>query len=213
MVRPRHRQENLDPRWRSATAGADRGLGGAAAAGVALDATLGVLVGARLPEAVLTEASRDAAGGLQLYRRAPLLLAAGKTVLVVGLGGAHGSAPDPRLVAYARSLAGLQQEGIDEVWCVAIHNPYILGAWGLALDVGSALRLLADRQGHWTRALDRAEAAPGGGLQPSARPYVLLARDGIVRAFSDAASGLSSAVLRERLLLWAAENARAARLN
>ena len=211
MITPRHLHEAFVPVWRSVAAGTDGAVADEAPAGSPPHAA--VAPGARLPEAVLTEACRDAAGGLQLCRQSPTHLAAGKTVLVVGLGGAHGSAPDPRLVAYARSLEGLQQQGIDEVWCVAIHNPYILGAWGLALATGRALRLLADRQGQWTRALGRAVAAPGCGLQPSARPYVLLAREGVVRAFSDAAIGLPAAVLRERLLLWAAENARAARLN
>jgi peroxiredoxin len=119
-------------------------------------------------------------GYLRLHERRPVDFSAGKRVLIFGVGGAFADRPTAKIRHYAQLAAQLGGAAIDEVWCVAIHDPYIVGLWGVDLLPQPYFRLLCDATGDWTAASGLADPESIGGDRPAAVEYSLLMLSGAV---------------------------------
>jgi len=109
----------------------------------------------------------------------PLLV--GKRVVIIGIAGAYAANGDACVSDCVRFSSDLRASGVDEVWCVVIQNPYVLGVWGLDAFAEGRVRLFSDRDGRWARALGfvcEAESVEG---QVRALPYALLVEDAVVK--------------------------------
>lgn len=109
----------------------------------------------------------------------PLLV--GKRIVIVGIAGAHAATADKRISECVRFYGTWRACGVDEVWCVVIHSPYVLGLWALDALAAGRIRFFSDRDGSWTRAigLDSQTFAVDG--QVRALPYSLIVEDGVVK--------------------------------
>lgn len=72
-------------------------------------------------------------------------------------------------------------KGIDEIWCVAVNDAFVMGAWGRDRDVQGRIRMLADGSGKWTRALGLEFDLSERGLGVRSQRYSAVIEDGIVR--------------------------------
>ena len=64
---------------------------------------------------------------------------------------------------------------------MAVNDPFVMQAWGKDQHVPAGLRLLADGNGDFTRALGMTFDASGYGMGIRSKRFALYADDGIVR--------------------------------
>jgi peroxiredoxin/glutaredoxin len=137
----------------------------------------------RVPEGqfhVITEQ-----GGLQAVSSAEVF--EGRTVVVFALPGAFtptcSSAHVPRYEELAKPLAAA---GVDEIVCVSVNDAFVMDAWGRDQGV-NAVRLLADGNGDWTKAMGLLVDKRSLGFGQRSWRYAMLVRDGVIeRQFIEA---------------------------
>ncbi|MBC7431054.1 MAG: peroxiredoxin [Rubritepida sp.] len=108
------------------------------------------------------------------------LFGAGTTVLF-GVPGAFtppGTAkPLPGFVHHA---ADFRAKGVTKVVCMAVNDPFVMGAWGRDQGVGEHVVMLADGSAEFTRALGVELDLTARGLGVRCQRFVLVAKDGRV---------------------------------
>ena len=83
--------------------------------------------------------------------------------------------------SFVRVMDALKAEGVDEVACVAVNDPFVLEAWGRDTGAEAAgIIMLADAESALTKALDLAFSAPARGLIDRSQRYAMLVEDGVV---------------------------------
>ncbi|MFM7532375.1 MAG: peroxiredoxin [Rubrivivax sp.] len=116
--------------------------------------------------------------------------AAGKTVALFAVPGAFTpTCSAQHLPGFVQHAQELREAGIDEIWCLSVNDPYVMGAWGKDQGTAGKVRMVGDGNGAFTTAagmmLDR--SAAGLGMR-SAR-YSMLVVDGTVRTLNLEAPG------------------------
>jgi len=137
-----------------------------------------ITVGARLPGAQLMHIGADGPEAVDLGKRL-----AGHKVALFGLPGAY-TAPCTNLhvPSFVRTADKLRGKGVDEIICVAVNDPFVLGAWAESTGGAKAgIHFLGDPDGAFTRAIGMNFDAPPLGLYGRSLRYSLLAEDGVVR--------------------------------
>lgn len=141
---------------------------------------MSIHVGRRLPDAELLEMGADGPVAVNLSQRL-----AGRRVVLFALPGAFtGVCTTAHVPSFIRTRAGFAAKGVDEVICVAVNDPFVMGAWGQATGaIAAGITLLADAGGAFTRAVGMEYSAPERGLIGRSLRYALVAVDGIVTVF------------------------------
>jgi glutaredoxin/glutathione-dependent peroxiredoxin len=108
---------------------------------------------------------------------------AGKKVVLFGLPGAFTRTCSERhLPSYVTHYAELKAKGVDTIACLAVNDPFVMGAWGKQHQADDKVVMLGDGSGDFTRAigleLDRIKEAMGIRSQR----YSMLVEDGVVKA-------------------------------
>jgi len=83
----------------------------------------------------------------------------------------------PGFVAGAQSLEG---KGIDAVACVSVNDAFVMDAWGKAQGATGKVRMLADGNGDFTRAVGLELDATGFGMGKRSQRYAMVVKDGKV---------------------------------
>src|SRR5690606_14556333 len=87
---------------------------------------------------------------------------------------------EKHLPGYLEAAEQLKSKGVDEIWCVAVNDPFVMGAWGQSLGVNGRIRMLGDGSGIWTKSLGLELALADKGLGVRSQRYSALLRDGVV---------------------------------
>ena len=123
-----------------------------------------VSVGEQLPSGKLFEMTAD--GPAQVETAS---LFEGRRVALFGVPGAFTptchNTHVPSFVAAAKELSA---KGVDEIICISVNDPFVMGNWAEATGAGAAgIRMLADADGSFTKAmgLDFDGSAVGLGLR------------------------------------------------
>src|SRR5947209_19014829 len=66
----------------------------------------------------------------------------------------------PGFLAQARAI---RAKGVDEIVCLSVNDAFVVGAWGKANEAAGKVRMVADGNGEFTRAVGRALDASGFG--------------------------------------------------
>lgn len=104
----------------------------------------------------------------------------GKRVVVFGLPGAYTPTCSAKHVpGYVAQLDKLKAKGIDEVWCVAVNDGYVMAAWGKDQGAIGKLRMLGDGSAELTKKLGLEVELPGMGTRM--RRCSLLVDNGVVK--------------------------------
>lgn len=152
-----------------------------------------VKVGDRIPDGKLHEALEfDAATGCPMNPREVSVsaAAAGKKIAIFAVPGAFTpTCTMKHLPGYVENLDKLRASKVDEVWCVATNDAFVMAAWGRDRKATGKIRMLADGSGTWTRALglDMDLTARGMGLR--SQRYSMLLDDGVIRQLNVEAPG------------------------
>lgn len=141
--------------------------------------------GERLPEGMLEEFNETEQPGCPVgpAKLNAAELAKGKRIVIIGLPGAFTPTCSAKHVpGYVANYDKLRAKGVDEIWCISVNDPHVMGAWGRDQKSGGKVRMLADGQADYTKKLGLEIDVPARGWGIRARRYSMLVEDGVVKA-------------------------------
>ncbi len=164
-----------------------------------------IKVGERVPDATLTEFIETETEGCTLGPNAFQVsnLVKGKKILMFALPGAFTPTCSAKHVpGYIEHYNAIKAKGVDEIWCVAVNDAFVMGAWGRDQKVSGKIRMMADGSAQWTKALGMEFDLTARGMGVRSQRYAALLDDGVVKVLhleepgkfevSDAASMLKA---------------------
>jgi peroxiredoxin (alkyl hydroperoxide reductase subunit C) len=146
-----------------------------------------VKVGDRLPEATLSEFNETESPGCPIGPRQVKVSEAtrGKKIVIFGLPGAFTPTCSAKHVpSYLQNYDQLKAKGIDEVWCVAVNDPFVMGAWGREQKAGGKVRMMGDGSAEFAKATGLTLDLTARGMGIRSDRYAMLVDDGVVKALS-----------------------------
>ena len=131
--------------------------------------------GERIPEAIL----QYVADGV--HKIDTLALFEGRKLVLFSVPGAFTPTCSERhLPGFVEHFDAFRERGI-EVACMAVNDPFVMQAWGESQHVPAGMRMLADGNADFTRALGLEMDASGFGMGTRSKRFALYAEDGVVR--------------------------------
>src|SRR5262245_49985239 len=115
-----------------------------------------IQVGDRLPDAKLTEFNKVESPGCSIGPHGFNVseLTKGKKIAIFGVPGAFTPACSAQhLPGFVNNINALKAKGVDEVWCVAVNDAYVMNAWGEEQKATGKVRMMADGSAEFTKAL------------------------------------------------------------
>jgi peroxiredoxin len=135
-----------------------------------------IKVGDSMPDAKLTAATL--AGPKELTTGE---IFAGKKVVLFAVPGAFTPTCSAKhLPGYLQNLDALKAKGVDTVACIAVNDPFVMGAWAKDQDVGDTVLMLADGSAAFTRQLGLELDLSARGLGVRSQRYAMVVDDGKV---------------------------------
>src|SRR5215831_10584678 len=103
-----------------------------------------IQVGDALPDATVTESTEfGEACPLAPKKLSVAEISQGKKIVVFGLPGAFTPTCSAKHVpGYVAELDALRRKGVDEVWCIAVNDGFVMAAWGKELGAIGKVRML-----------------------------------------------------------------------
>ena len=78
----------------------------------------------------------------------------GKRVVLFSVPGAFTPTCNAKhLPGYLQQAAALHGKGIDTIACMAVNDVFVMNAWGKSVNVGDSVKMLADGNGEYAKAL------------------------------------------------------------
>jgi len=134
---------------------------------------------------------------------------AGKTIAIFGLPGAFTPTCSAQHVpGYVQQAESLRAAGVDEVWCVAVNDAFVMGAWGREQKTAGKVRMMADGSADFARALGLTLDLTTRGMGVRSQRYSMLVVDGIVKTLNVEAPGKFEVSDADTLLAQAKEAAK-----
>ena len=159
-----------------------------------------IKIGDSLPTATLTESTVFGEACPAAPERVKVAEAAeGKRLVIFGLPGAFTpTCSAQHLPGYVQHLEALKAKGIDEVWCVAANDGFVMAAWGRERGAIGKVRMLGDGGADFARALGLSVDIPGMGTRM--QRFSMLVEDGVVRQLNVEERGKYGASSAETML-------------
>lgn len=134
-------------------------------------------VGDKLPEATFPIMGPEGPATLSLGDKL-----AGRKVVIFALPGAFSRTCDAsHLPSFIRTKAGFAEKGVEEIMCLAVNDPFVMGAWGASSGANDAgITMLADAEGAFTQAVGMEFDAPVVGFYGRSKRYAMVVEDGVV---------------------------------
>ncbi len=108
-------------------------------------------------------------------------LTKGKTIVLFAVPGAFTPTCSMKhLPGFVEKAADIRGKGVDDIVCLSVNDAFVMGAWGKAHDTGDKVRMLADGNGDFTRALGLEMDASGFGMGQRSKRYAMVVKDGTV---------------------------------
>jgi peroxiredoxin len=162
-----------------------------------------IKIGDRLPEGSLSEFIEVGSAGCSLgpntFKVAELTK--GKKIAIFGLPGAYTPTCSAQHVpGYLRLAADLKAKGVDEIWCISVNDAFVMGAWGRDQKATGTVRMMADGNGDFSKALGLDADFSKFGMGTRSQRYSLLAEDGVVKQLNVEQAGKFEVSNAETLL-------------
>jgi peroxiredoxin len=114
---------------------------------------------------------------------------AGKKVALFAVPGAFTRTCSQRhLPSYVTNAAQLKAKGVDTIACLAVNDPFVMGAWGKEHKAGDIV-MLGDGSGDFTRAIGLELDRIKEGMGIRSQRYSMLVENGVVKALHVEAPG------------------------
>ena len=143
-----------------------------------------IQIGDRLPEGTLAEFVETETAGCTLgpntFQVADLVK--GKTVAIFGLPGAFTPTCSAQHVpGFVQNAEAFKAKGVDEIWCISVNDAFVMGAWGRDQNAGGTVRMMADGNAAFTKALGLDADFSKHGMGTRSQRYSMLVVDGVVK--------------------------------
>jgi peroxiredoxin (alkyl hydroperoxide reductase subunit C) len=151
-----------------------------------------IAVGQKLPNATLYEFLDEATEGCTIGPNAFEVekLAAGKKVVIFALPGAFTPTCSAKHVpSYVEHFDAIKAKGVDEIWCISVNDPFVMGAWGRDQKVGNKIRMLGDGSAEFTKKLGLELDLTARGFGVRSDRYAMIVEDGVVKTLDREAPG------------------------
>ena len=151
-----------------------------------------IKVGDNLPGATLMEYVEVEGNGCSIGPN-PVDVAkatAGKTIALFALPGAFTPTCSAKHVpSYVEHFDAIKAKGVDEIWCVSVNDPFVMGAWGRDPKVGKKIRMMGDGSGEFTKKMGIELDLTARGLGMRSDRYAMIVEDGVVKTLDREAPG------------------------
>ena len=115
---------------------------------------------------------------------------AGKTIAIFGLPGAYTPTCSAKHVpGYVEQADALRAAGVDEIWCVAVNDAFVMGAWGREQQTAGKVRMMADGSADFAKATGLTLDLTARGMGLRSQRYSMLVVDGVVKTLNIEAPG------------------------
>lgn len=110
---------------------------------------------------------------------------AGKKIALFALPGAFTPTCSAKHVpGYVEKADALKAAGIDEIWCVSVNDPFVMGAWGREQHAAGKVRMMADGSADFTKAAGLTLDLSARGMGLRSNRYSMLVVDGVVKTLN-----------------------------
>ncbi len=143
--------------------------------------------GDRLPDGTLTEMIDTERAGCTIGPNnfSVAEQAKGKRIAIFAVPGAFTPTCSAKHVpSYVQNFDKLKAKGVDEVWCVAVNDAFVMGAWGKDQNAGGKVRMMADGSATYTKSLGLELDLVARGMGVRSQRYSMLVENGVVKALN-----------------------------
>ena len=107
----------------------------------------------------------------------------GKTVILFGVPGAFTPACDQQhLPGYIANADKIKAQGVDEILCLSVNDPFVMGHWAESSGANDKVTLIPDGNGELTKAMGLDFDGSGFGLGVRCKRFSAIIKDGIVQS-------------------------------
>ncbi len=151
-----------------------------------------IKVGDRLPDGQLQEFIEVETAGCSLgpntFNVADLVK--GRKIVIFGLPGAYTPTCSAKHVpGYIRHYDALKATGVDEIWCMAVNDAFVMGAWGREQQATGKVRMMADGSAEYTKKLGLELDLTARGMGLRCQRFSMLVDNGVVKKLNIEAPG------------------------
>ena len=143
-----------------------------------------IKVGDKLPEGTLTEFIEVESAGCSIGPNKFNVseLAKGKKIAIFAVPGAFTPTCSAKHApGYLVNFDKFKSRGIDEIWCIAVNDAFVMGAWGEDLKASGKIRMMADGSAEYSKKLGLEGDFSGFGMGVRSQRYSMLVEDGVVK--------------------------------
>lgn len=134
-------------------------------------------VGDTIPNVKLTTVTAE---GLQPADSGEVL-GTGKVVLFAVPGAFTPTCSDHHLPGFVMQADEILEKGVDRIACIAVNDPFVMGAWGNAQGTGDKVLMLSDGNGAFATESGMELDLSGIGLGTRSQRYAAILEDGVVQ--------------------------------
>jgi glutaredoxin/glutathione-dependent peroxiredoxin len=88
------------------------------------------------------------------------------------------------LPGFVAKAAELKAQGVDEIACVSVNDPFVMQAWGKEHGADGKVLMLADADGAFTKAIGLDLDLPDFGLSGRSQRYSMVVDNGVVKTLN-----------------------------
>ncbi|WP_294622623.1 peroxiredoxin [uncultured Roseovarius sp.] len=138
--------------------------------------------GDKLPDATLVQMGAEGPEEVALADKVK-----GRKVVIFAVPGAYTpTCHSAHVPSFIRTKDQFDAKGVDEVICVSVNDPFVMGAWGEATGAAAAgITMLGDPESAFTKAIGMDFTAPPVGLIARSKRYAMVVEDGVVAALHE----------------------------
>jgi len=109
----------------------------------------------------------------------------GKKVVVFSVPGAFTPTCSAKhLPGFVEKAGEIKAKGVDSIVCMSVNDAFVMDAWAKDQKVGDKVRLLADGNGDFARALGLELDATGVGLGKRGQRFAMVVDNGVVKTLN-----------------------------
>ena len=141
---------------------------------------MSIKVGEKLPVATLRVLSADGPKPLTTSE-----VFSGKKVALFAVPGAFTpTCHQKHLPSFLGHIADFKKKGVDAIVCIAVNDPFVLGAWEDASGAKGKVLFLSDGNADFTKKIGMDFDGSGFGLGTRSKRYSMLVENGVVKAMN-----------------------------